>query len=374
MNQNFAFISYNHKDVKHAKWLQTKLEHYKLPAEIHNEIEDSRFIRPVFRDQTDLNTGILANTLRDQLEASRYLIVLCSPNSAKSQWVSNEVKTFIEWGRLDRIIPVIVDGQPNCYNPDLECFPEYLREYTKAHPESELLGISFAEVGKEKAFIRIVSKMLDVSFDTLWKRHERERRQRIIACSLATPVILALLYWLIIPYQITINLHDAQHQLPISTNDEGNVGMVTVAGVDYAVQSLDTSFVVSSLPGYYRGRTVDVTFSAAYFYDSLHVEPQLGMGLGSEIDLQLKRDDTFARFAGRVIDGETLQPVAGALFSIDEGRYEATTDADGNFEIVLPMEDQREYKDVVITCDGYKADYWPEETVADNTVFKLYKL
>lgn len=80
--QNFAFISYNHKDVKHAKWLQNKLESYKLPTEIHNEFDDSRFIRPVFRDQTDLNTGVLSNVLRDQLEASRYLIVICSPNSA----------------------------------------------------------------------------------------------------------------------------------------------------------------------------------------------------------------------------------------------------------------------------------------------------
>ena len=65
--KNFAFISYNHKDVKWAKWLQNNLENYKLPTEIHNEFEDSRFIRPVFRDQTDLNTGVLVNVLRDNL-------------------------------------------------------------------------------------------------------------------------------------------------------------------------------------------------------------------------------------------------------------------------------------------------------------------
>ena len=145
--KNFAFISYNHNDVKWAKWLQKNLENYKLPTEIHNEFEDSRFIRPVFRDQTDLNTGVLGNVLRDNLLASKFLIVLCSPNSAKSEWVSKEVQSFIEWGRLDCIIPLIVDGQPNCYNPDLECFPRYLKEYTSQHPETELLGVSIAEVG-----------------------------------------------------------------------------------------------------------------------------------------------------------------------------------------------------------------------------------
>ena len=28
----YAFISYNHRDEKVAKWLQSRLEHYKLPS------------------------------------------------------------------------------------------------------------------------------------------------------------------------------------------------------------------------------------------------------------------------------------------------------------------------------------------------------
>ena len=52
--QNFVFISYNHKDVKWAQWLQKKLEWYRLPTEAHNEFSDSRYIRPVFRDRDNL--------------------------------------------------------------------------------------------------------------------------------------------------------------------------------------------------------------------------------------------------------------------------------------------------------------------------------
>lgn len=371
MNQNFAFISYNHKDVKHAQWLQKKLENYKLPAEIHNEFEDSRFIRPVFRDQTDLNTGVLANVLRDQLEASKYLIVLCSPNSAKSQWVSNEVKTFIEWGRLDQIIPVIVEGQPNCYNPDLECFPEYLRQYTKEHPEAELLGISFAEVGKEKAFVRIVSKMLDVSFDTLWKRYERQKRLRRIQATLISIVVLFLLYWFAVPYQFTVHLHDAQHNLPISKSDEGNVGILTVNEVDYALQSLDTTIRIDALPGYYRLRSIDVSFKAAYYYEPVETLADLGYGVSSEMDIQLERDNTFGILAGQVVDAETLQPIEGVTVNADE--YVATTDADGHFSIQIPTEQQTEYKDISLSCPGYKGDEWPEETVSDKLAFKLYR-
>ena len=97
--KRYAFISYNHKDKDMAKWLQAKLESYKLPTEIHNEFEDSRYLRPVFRDKTDLNTGILSDELRKNLQTSKYLVVLCSPNSAHSKWVNDEVKAFIEGKR-----------------------------------------------------------------------------------------------------------------------------------------------------------------------------------------------------------------------------------------------------------------------------------
>lgn len=370
--QNFAFISYNHKDVKHAKWLQKKLESYKLPTEIHNEFEESRYIRPVFRDQTDLNTGILGNVLRDHLEASHFLIVICSPNSAKSEWVSKEVQSFIEWGRIGRIIPLIVEGQPNCYNPDMECFPIYLRNYTKEHPEHELLGISFAEVGREKAFIRVVSRLLDVKFDTLWKRHERARKRRMVLTAISIPIILALLYWFVVPCSFDLTLKDAAHQLPISVGEDGSVGTVSVNGTDYQVSSLDTTLHISSLPGYFRGREIPVTFSATY-YDTIQISVKMGMGLSTATQVLLKRDDSFLHFEGQIIDALTGTPVEGAEFSIDGGKYKAVTDINGHFDIELSEADQREYKDVKITKNGYEEFISEDETVDTHVTFMIHR-
>lgn len=363
--KNFAFISYNHNDVKWAKWLQKNLESYKLPTEIHNEFEDSRFIRPVFRDQTDLNTGVLGNVLRDNLEASKFLIVLCSPNSAKSEWVSKEVQSFIEWGRLDCIIPLIVDGQPNCYNPDLECFPRYLKEYTKAHPEAELLGVSIAEVGPKKAFIRVVSKMLGVSFDTLWKRHERERRRRIAINTLSVISSVALLYWFALPVQLTMTLHDAKHQLPFGTSFDGVGGTLTVEGNEYQLTSLDTTIQLHSVAGFHRLGSLDIQFAAPY-YDTIITSAAIGSGFSSSLELDLKRDDTFRFFGGRIYDYETGQPISGAVFSIDDGKYTSTTDADGNFLLDIAVEDQRMEKDIVITADGYEQFVSEQEVVGNG--------
>ena len=370
--KNFAFISYNHKDVKWAKWLQKNLENYKLPTEIHNEFEDSRFIRPVFRDQTDLNTGVLGNVLRDNLEASKFLIVLCSPNSAKSEWVSKEVQSFIEWGRLDSIIPLIVDGQPNCYNPDLECFPRYLKEYTSAHPEAELLGVSIAEVGPEKAFIRVVSKMLGVSFDTLWKRHERARRQRIFLITATTLISAFLLYWFAIPVQLTMTLHDQQHQLPFGTSADGVGGILTVENNEYQLTTLDTTIQLHSVAGFHRLGNIDIQFTAQY-YDTITTKAAVSAGVSTALELQLNRDDEFRFFSGRITDADTGAPVANATFSIDGGKYTSTTDSDGRYCIDLPLEDQRMYKDVVITAEGYETFESQDEAVAADTPYLLHK-
>jgi hypothetical protein len=173
----YAFISYKHEDKKWAKWLQGKLEHYRLPSVIRKEIPRlPKQIRPVFRDDTDLGPGILTDNLRKELEKSQYLIVICSPLSAQSEWVGKEITAFTEMGRADRIIPFIVDGEPNS-NDEQECFHPIIKAKIP-----DMLGININAIGKQQAFVKVAAKLLDLSFDVLWNRFLREqRKQRIIA-------------------------------------------------------------------------------------------------------------------------------------------------------------------------------------------------
>ena len=193
----FAFISYKHEDMRWAKWLQQQIETYRLPAIIRKQAPHlPKQIRPVFRDQTDISTGPLLQNLRQELQDSRYLIVLCSPAAAKSEWVNREVQHFIDMGRADRIIPFVVAGTPNAANPDEECFPAILRGEERA-----MLGVSVPELGKEKAFVKVVAKLLGLKFDQLWDRHRRrQRRQRLVRGLMAAAVLVAaaiggLAYW-----------------------------------------------------------------------------------------------------------------------------------------------------------------------------------
>ncbi len=184
----FAFISYKHEDMRWAKWLQQQIETYRLPTIIRKQAPHlPRHIRPVFRDQTDISTGPLLQSLRQELQDSRFLIVLCSPAAAKSEWVNREVQHFLDMGRANRIIPFMVAGTPNAANPEEECFPAILRG-----AEESLLGVSVEELGKEKAVVKVVAKLLGLKFDRLWDRHRRrQRQQRLLRGLMAAALFLA---------------------------------------------------------------------------------------------------------------------------------------------------------------------------------------
>ena len=171
----YAFISYKREDEKWAKWLQDKLEHYKFPTNLNGRTDLPKNIRPTFRDVTDLNPGLLAEEINNGLRNSEWLIVVCSPRSAKSPWVCKEAQTFIDLGRADHIIPFVIEGNPFSNDTANECYPEALLNLTGS---KELLAANINEMGREAAAIKVVARMFNLRFDALWQRYEREQRRK----------------------------------------------------------------------------------------------------------------------------------------------------------------------------------------------------
>ena len=127
----FAFISYQRQDEEYAEWLRKKLEHYRLPSSLRKKYASlPKEIRPIFRDALELTGGFLAQEIEQALEQSKFLIVVCSPRSARSPWVNKEVEYFIQSGRTQYIIPYIIDGEPFAQDESNECFPPALRTLT----------------------------------------------------------------------------------------------------------------------------------------------------------------------------------------------------------------------------------------------------
>lgn len=198
--QYYAFISYKREDEKWAKWLQRKLEHYRFPTKINGYEELPKYIRPIFRDTTDLTPGLLVEEIDSALRSSEWLIVICSSRSAKSPWVCKEVQQFIDMGRADHIIPFVIEGTPFSNDATTECFPDALLKLTGSQ---EILAANIHEMGRDAAAIKVVARMFNLRFDTVWQRWEREqkRRSRWIAGLMSLGLVVAMVIIGVMYYQ-----------------------------------------------------------------------------------------------------------------------------------------------------------------------------
>ena len=84
----WAFISYSHQDSRLCEWLHRELETFRVPRRLVGRDtpvgKTPARLFPVFRDRDELpGSSELGANLTAALQASRYLIVICSPSAAR---------------------------------------------------------------------------------------------------------------------------------------------------------------------------------------------------------------------------------------------------------------------------------------------------
>ena len=182
----FAFISYTHKDEKVAKWLQRKIETYKLPSSLQKKYNQKlpKNLKPVFRDKTDISkSGKIDDIINPELDKAKYLVVICSRNSEKSKGVSKEIQRFKEQSRENNIIPFIIEDISDSKDTNKLYYPPGI--------DTETLGISIPQLGKPQAATKVISQMLDLDYNVLWDRHkERQIKQILLAAAIIVVTVL----------------------------------------------------------------------------------------------------------------------------------------------------------------------------------------
>ncbi|MEM7193106.1 MAG: toll/interleukin-1 receptor domain-containing protein, partial [Pseudomonadota bacterium] len=183
-----AFISYSHADTSWAKWLHRALEGFRIGKDlVGRETAQGAIpqtLRPIFRDRDDFTAG---HALTDQtmaaLDASHALVVLCSPRSAASSYVSEEIRLFKSRHPERPVVPLIVDGTPGGEKD--ECFaPALIFELDESGAITdkpiELLAADAREEGdgKNLALAKVVAGLLGLSSDDIFRRAERDRRRK----------------------------------------------------------------------------------------------------------------------------------------------------------------------------------------------------
>ena len=317
----YAFISYSHRDKEITQKLQKWLEHYHLPLKVFDDYPDiPQKLSPVFVDESDLvaKEGGLVDSLKGYLSESNYLILICSPASAQSKYVNQEVNYFInELKKADHIIPLIVDGKPNSGDASTECFPPAIRELPY---ELEPLGIDM-NVHKERgAFLRVAATLLKLNIDYFISREEEERlreeerkkeekkalrRKRITAFSLMLAVLVIIGIMLMPPsYDETLAEHIMEYSV-VAYSKAGEQYESLRALTDTAI---DNPSEFSSQLQWYRDRISFMLFdenSLQYLSDMMKtgkVMPWSRVPMNQEacaelLTLPVNREDEYRKFA-----------------------------------------------------------------------------
>ena len=186
----WAFISYSNRDERAATRLHRRIEGYRIPKSLRSRAPElPRRLRPVFRDREELPAATdLGEEIRRALRRSQYLIVVCSPHGAASEWVGREIDEFRALGREDRILAYIVDGDPpGVFHPSL------LRP-RNGESEGTLEPLAAdARPGRDgsEAPLKVIAGLLGVGFDEL-KRRETQARMRRLATTALLAVVAML--------------------------------------------------------------------------------------------------------------------------------------------------------------------------------------
>ncbi len=206
-----AFISYSWSDARWGKWLHNAVETYRTPRSLIGT-EGRRGpvaarLKPLFKDREEEAAGSsIGNAVDEALNGSEFLVVICSPRSAQSQWVNREIAWFKTHRDPANILALIVDGEPGASaipgREHEECFPKALThrvtdqmEVTDAFEDAPLAADARESGdGKRGARLKIAAALLGVGLDELVNRDARRRAIRmriVVAASLTLALVMS---------------------------------------------------------------------------------------------------------------------------------------------------------------------------------------
>lgn len=222
----WGFIAYSAKDAAIANRLHRALESYPIPRSLvgrHTRDREPvpRNLSPIFwtREELPLSAD-LDSSVREALRESRYLIVVCSPDAARSRWVNEEIRFFRALGREDRVLPIVIQGKPEgSDDPETvedECFPPALR--FRLGPDGQLSQERCKPLfwdlrpggdGWKACVLKAVGGMTGFGLNAFVKREGQRRKRRLAVTASILGAVLAVagISW---DYSRTKTAHFAQ--------------------------------------------------------------------------------------------------------------------------------------------------------------------
>ncbi|HYJ83895.1 MAG TPA: toll/interleukin-1 receptor domain-containing protein [Allosphingosinicella sp.] len=281
-----AFVSYCHRDRAFAARLQRRLEAYRLPRRLADQVaplpgQAPGRIGPVFRDRADLSAATdLSSAVREAIAVSSALVVVASPDAARSQWVDREIALFRELHPESPVLVALVRGEPH------EALPEPLRT------ASEPLCADFRREGdgRRLAFLKIVAGLADLPLDALIQRDAQRQVRRVTAVTAAAAVLVLIMALLLV---MAIRAREEAERRRVTADEMINKLLTEVRGEFEGTGNVKLMVAVNQLAMDYYGKQGDLRRMAD---DSLEQRARLLHTLGADDEKQSRYDAALAKF------------------------------------------------------------------------------
>ena len=225
-----AFISYAHADEPMARRIHNALETYRLPNAFDQDAKEK--LKPIFRDVTELTAHhSLSEKIQDAVRTSRFLIILCSPSAKNSHWVNEEIRLFRKLHGENKILSVIIDGNPET------SFPKALIEGGR----EPLAANMTSREGFRFGITQLAASMIGVGLDELIQRDNKRRRfklKMIVAASLAFSALMGGMAWTAI---------DARFAAETSRNESEKLVEFMITDLKEELETLGRTSILNDL-------------------------------------------------------------------------------------------------------------------------------
>lgn len=190
-----AFLSYPHRGIARAvaAQLQRDIESLTLPRLPDSQLGHRRRLGRVFRDETDLSSApSLSEVLKSALAESEHLILLLTADTKASRWVGEEVRHFIELGRRDRIVPILLEGEA------ADAWPNALAGLAEPLAIDARPQAGESERARRRRVVgKVAAALLHVDHDVLVDRQRRQQIARLRVWAVVSSGLLMVLAGLV---------------------------------------------------------------------------------------------------------------------------------------------------------------------------------
>ena len=263
-----AFISYNHKaDRETARMLERGLQRLARPW---NRVR----AMSVFRDESNLSLSPhMWPSIQEHLDASRFLIIMASPESAASVWVNREISHFCEGeGRSESVILVLTGGELKWDESETRftalstAAPPALNAFLTDRPlwldmrwarDADELSLRMSQF--RSAVAQVAAPIRNMSAEDLESEDVRHHRRALRLARLAVATVVVLAIAASIAAVIAVgNAHRAERRAREATG-----GQLGLAALDIPSSDMARALLLSVAAGQLAPQSDEATFRAS---------------------------------------------------------------------------------------------------------------